>query len=183
MEISKLFGLPAHPLIVHIPVVLLPIAAIGAILMVLSASWRARIGWLVVIAAGVSLLFVQLAIGSGEALQESVKETELVKVHAELGEAARPYVAVFFLAVLALMLYDRLRTRRSAAGDASAVTSSDKGTWRDPVMAIIAVVVLVSSVLSGITVYRAGHSGASSVWSGVQVSGGEGGEGGEGSGG
>lgn len=25
MEISKLFGLPAHPLIVHIPVVLLPI--------------------------------------------------------------------------------------------------------------------------------------------------------------
>lgn len=176
MEISKLFGLPAHPLIVHIPVVLLPIAAIGAILMVLSASWRARIGWLVVIAAGVSLLFVQLAIGSGEALQESVRETELVKVHAELGEAARPYVAVFFLAVLALMLYDR-RTRMAAAGDAAAVTSSDKGTWRDPVMAIIAVVVLVSSVLSGISVYRAGHSGASSVWSGVQVSGGEGGEG------
>lgn len=29
MEISKLFGLPAHPLIVHLPVVLLPIAAIG----------------------------------------------------------------------------------------------------------------------------------------------------------
>jgi uncharacterized membrane protein len=72
MEISKLFGLPAHPLIVHIPVVLLPIAAIGAILMVLSLSWRARIGWLVVIAAGISLLFVQLAIGSGERLQDSV---------------------------------------------------------------------------------------------------------------
>jgi hypothetical protein len=29
MEIDQLFGLPAHPLIVHIPVVLLPIAAIA----------------------------------------------------------------------------------------------------------------------------------------------------------
>jgi uncharacterized membrane protein len=69
MEVSKLFGLPAHPLIVHIPVVLLPIAVLGAILIVVSPAWRARIGWLVVVAAGVSLLFVQLAIGSGEVLQ------------------------------------------------------------------------------------------------------------------
>ena len=174
MEISKLFGLPAHPLIVHIPVVLLPIAAIGAILMVLSPSWRERIGWLVVIAAGVSLLFVQLAIGSGEALQESVDKSDLVETHAELGEAARPYVAVFFVAVLAFILYDRSRTRRAEAGDASAAASAERGTWRDPVMAIIAVVVLVSSLLSGIWVYRAGHSGAKSVWSDVKVSGGEG---------
>ncbi len=132
MEISKLFGLPAHPLIVHIPVVLLPIAVIGAILMVFSASWRTRIGWLVVIAAGVSLLFVQLAIGSGEALQESVAKSDLVM-----------------------------------------------GIWRDPLMATITVAVPASAVLSGIWVYRAGHSGAESVWSKVQTSVGDSGESGD----
>jgi uncharacterized membrane protein len=181
MEISKLFGLPAHPLLVHVPVVLLPIAIIGAFLMVLSPSWRGRIGWLVVIAAGVSLLFVQLAIGSGEALEESVEDsvssTEILKSHAHLGEALRPYAAVFFVAVLALMLYDRWRARRAAAGEPSAIALAAKGTWRDPVMATVAVVVLVSAVLSGIWVYRAGHSGAESVWRDTQVTGGESGEG------
>ena len=174
MEISKLFGLPAHPLIVHIPVVLLPIAVLGAILIVVSPAWRARVGWLVVIAAGVSLLFVQLAIGSGEVLQESVDETDLIREHAHLGEGLRPYAAVFFVAVLALMLYDRWRARRAEAGDAPAVAN---GTWRDPVMATLAVVVLASAVLSMVWVYRAGHSGAESVWSKVPVSSGEGGEG------
>ena len=32
MELEKLFGLPAHPLLVHIPVVLVPLAAIIAII-------------------------------------------------------------------------------------------------------------------------------------------------------
>jgi uncharacterized membrane protein len=171
MEIDQLFGLPAHPLIVHVPVVLLPIAAIGAVLMVLSTSWRARIGWLVVAAAGISIIFVQLAIGSGEVLEEHLDETDLIRSHAHLGEAVRPYAAVFFVAVLGFMVYDRWRRRYVEAGDAAA---AGKGTWRDPIMATLAVVVLVSSLLSGIWVYRAGHSGATSVWSDVQGPGGEG---------
>ena len=44
-------------------------------------------------------------------------------------------------------------------------------------MATVAVIVLVSAVLSGIWVYRAGHSGAESVWSETRVTGGESGEG------
>jgi len=154
---------------------------LGAILIVVSPAWRERVGWLVVIAAGVSLLFVQLAIGSGEVLQESVEDsvssTEILKSHAHLGEALRPYAAVFFAAVLALMLYDRWRARRAAAGEPSAIASAAKGTWRDPVMATAAVIVLVSAVLSGIWVYRAGHSGAESVWRDTEVTGGESGEG------
>ena len=40
MEIENLFGLPAHPLIVHGAVVLVPLAAIGTILIVASRSLR-----------------------------------------------------------------------------------------------------------------------------------------------
>jgi hypothetical protein len=169
MEISKLFDLPAHPLIVHIPVVLLPITAIGAVLIVWSPAWRARVGWLVVIGAWVSLLFVQLAIGSGEALQEAVDETDLIRTHAELGEAVRPYAAVLAVALVAFMLYDRRRARRANGADSPVVSSAARSTWRDPVMAIAAVLVLASAVLSSISVVRAGHSGAESVWSDRQV--------------
>ena len=33
-------GLPAHPLFVHLPVVLIPLAFIGAILVLAVAKWR-----------------------------------------------------------------------------------------------------------------------------------------------
>jgi hypothetical protein len=50
MEIDELFGLPAHPLLVHAAVVLLPLAATAAI---------------------------GLAQGPGDALEERVDETRL----------------------------------------------------------------------------------------------------------
>jgi hypothetical protein len=103
-----------------------------------------------------------------------------VQTHAHLGEETLPYVAALFVAVLAFMVVDRWRTRRAEGGDPA---TSERGTWGDPLMAVIAVVVLATSVLSGVWIYRAGHSGATSVWSDLQVdeggSSGHGGEGGE----
>ncbi len=49
---DTLFGLPAHPLLVHIPIVLLPLAAIGVIVMLIKPEWHRRYRW-VVLAMGV----------------------------------------------------------------------------------------------------------------------------------
>ena len=48
------FGLPAHPLLVHIPVVLVPLALVGVIVMVSRPSWWGRYEWatLVIAVAG-----------------------------------------------------------------------------------------------------------------------------------
>ena len=46
-------GLPVHPLVVHAAVVLLPLAALGAILMAVWRSFSRRFGVIVVITAGV----------------------------------------------------------------------------------------------------------------------------------
>jgi hypothetical protein len=32
VEITSIFGLPAHPLFVHVPIVLVPLASLGAVL-------------------------------------------------------------------------------------------------------------------------------------------------------
>jgi uncharacterized membrane protein len=44
---DTLFGLPAHPLLVHIPIVLLPLAAIGVIVMLIKPAWHRRYRWIV----------------------------------------------------------------------------------------------------------------------------------------
>ena len=59
MEIDKLFGLPAHPLLVHVPVVLVPLAALMAIAFAIRPAWLDRFGWWLVAVSGVG------AVGAG----------------------------------------------------------------------------------------------------------------------
>src|SRR5262245_56517642 len=115
LELEKLFGLPAHPLIVHLPVVLIPLAALGAVVIAVSPNWRQRIGWLVVIAAGISTVFVPLATGSGEALGDMVEDSgsrRLIHEHSELGEQLLPVMVIFFAILLGFMLVTRANDRK-----------------------------------------------------------------------
>ena len=59
MDIETIFGLPAHPLLVHIPVVLIPLCAAGAVWIVVWPSWRPRIGWIVVALSGFTVDHVE----------------------------------------------------------------------------------------------------------------------------
>lgn len=68
LKIDRIIGLPAHPLFAHAPVVLVPLTALLALTCAISRRQRERLGWLAVGLALASLVFVQLAIGSGEAL-------------------------------------------------------------------------------------------------------------------
>lgn len=161
-DIVNLNGLPAHPFIVHLPVVFVPLAAIGAILALLVARWRSWLLPLTAAFAGISLVGVQLAIMSGEGLQGLQNEEQaLIERHSQLAEQARPMVFVFFvLAVAAAVMshrggMDRKQTRTS--------TPSALATALVPVM-------LASVVLGGVStawVYRTGHTGAESVWKGT----------------
>ena len=74
LALDSLFGLPAHPFLVHIPVVLIPLGALGAVLM-LWPRLRRALGWWVcgiVVVAGIA---TQLAISSGQSLEDYVRET------------------------------------------------------------------------------------------------------------
>ncbi|MFZ2441786.1 MAG: DUF2231 domain-containing protein, partial [Ilumatobacteraceae bacterium] len=98
MELEKLFGLPAHPLLVHIPVVLVPLAAIIAIVFAFKPAWLDRFGWGLVALSGVGALGAILAAGSGEGLEglQNQAETAAREDHFELGETARTVAIIFF---------------------------------------------------------------------------------------
>jgi hypothetical protein len=86
MSIDNLFGLPAHPLVVHAAVVLLPIAAIATVVVAVVPRWRRPYALLVFVMSIAAAGAIWLAKESGESLEERVTETALVERHAELAE-------------------------------------------------------------------------------------------------
>jgi hypothetical protein len=74
MEIGRLFGLPAHHLIVHAVVVLVPLCAFGVAVSSLWPAARWRLAWVLLGLTVVSVALVPFATGSGEVLKEMVKE-------------------------------------------------------------------------------------------------------------
>ena len=66
---SEINGLPIHPLIVHVPVVLVPLSLIGVAAALVRPAWKRWMLPLVTVALGASVVAIQLAVGSGRALE------------------------------------------------------------------------------------------------------------------
>ena len=138
------FGLPLHPLVVHAVVVLLPLAALGALAVVVSGKLRDRYGSLVAacgVAAAVAAIVAKL---SGEALASSLGVGQLVATHQSFGQLV-PYPAV----ALAIALPVALLLRRRGAMT---------GWW------VAAAVSAVAALAALVLVLLTGHSGATAVW-------------------
>jgi len=168
-------GIPAHPLIVHAVVVLLPLAAVGGFVIALRASWRRRFGPVVLALAVLSVAAVPLATNTGEQLKEALAlpDNQLIEKHATLGDQLLPFAIAFGIAVLLLVIAGRLADReRDAAG--TPTDSGDSGDSRGGVsnlwrrLAIVAAaLVAFTAVASTVQVVRIGHSGSVAVWQGV----------------
>lgn len=136
-------GLPLHPLVVHVVVVLLPLSALGAIVIAFVPRWSVRFGVLVWIGSLVSVGAALVAEESGEALAARVG---LPAVHAELGEQVKYFAAALFVTALVLWFLDRRTAPRTL------------------LMKIIAGVVVIAAVAAVWATFRAGDSGAQAVW-------------------
>jgi len=171
MEINNIGALPAHPLIVHLPVVLVPLATVGAILMLIRPSWRERFEIPTAVLAVVAAIATQLAIGSGEALEERVEESKLVKAHAGIAEQARPWVFLFAIVMVAVVVWDFVQKRRQAADEATpdsvpeSVPKTASVRSRAATVAVaLTAVGLILGIGSSVQIYRTGHSGAKATW-------------------
>ncbi len=156
MEIDQLFGLPAHPLVVHAAVVMLPLAAL---LTMIVAIWpRARKWWgpIALFLALTATFAVALAQQSGEELEDSVDRTELVSDHTSKGETVLPWAIAVTVMAAAV----------TAIGPISRRYPDARLTGR---VGHVALVVVTSVVAIGATyvVIDVGHSGAKATWSDV----------------
>lgn len=163
--ISQLFGLPAHPLFVHVPVVLIPLVAFGAIAMACSARVRDRHGWLVLAIAVVAGLSTQLAVGSGQALRHSVPQSAELRRHTHIAESIRPLILLLFLVAAGIMLLDR-RARGSWPFARTRGQTPTSTSIRAGLIALTAIV----AVATNVRLFQIGDSGAKATWQRVHIS-------------
>jgi uncharacterized membrane protein len=135
-------GLPVHPLVIHFATVLVPLAALGLIVVVLNKAFRTRFAFAFVVLIVVTVPLAFVAKESGKSLAERVGIT---KSHESLGEIFPLWVSI--LAVAAVIWYlisrrDGLTAIRKIAG---------------------AMVIVLSIGVTALT-FLVGHSGAEATW-------------------
>ncbi len=156
MELKSLFGLPAHPFIVHAAVVLLPLAAILTIVVAVWPKLRKSYGLVAVGMAFVATIAVFLAEQSGEQLEEQVKESALVRAHTNAAELVTPWA--FGVLIIAVLVYFTPRiVERMGERSISPL--------RYGLIAFAAIIGIGATW----TVIDVGHSGAKATWNEVQL--------------
>lgn len=142
-----IWDIPAHPLIVHAPVVLIPVTAFLSIFVVANRRLSRRFGPLILLSSGAAAVSALVASQTGKALQYELGY-EVVQ-HANFGHRVWWFSLAAFVALLGLWLIDR-SSRRSRRFDGN----------------LLAIAVLVFGLLATFWVIRAGHTGAELVWGG-----------------
>jgi len=161
-------GLPAHILLVHAIVVLLPLAAL---LLVLTAIWpaaRRRFAGPNAILSVLVVALVPVTTSAGEWLEHRVDDTALLRTHTELGDTA--IWAALPVALLALVIWWRQREAApgTEAADHGGTTTTRPRTYLAPLSTPLTRIVMVLAVaVAGFAVlqtYRIGDSGSKAAW-------------------
>lgn len=140
-------GLPIHPLINHAVAVLVPLAAIGALLVIFIPKLRTSYSPLVVAALFMSTISAFIATQSGETLAERVG---LPNSHATQGERLSFAVSAFFVLFSIWFVLER----------SDRVKISISSLLKRILKVVIPITALTSLALTIIV----GHSGAEATW-------------------
>jgi len=157
LQIDRLLGLPAHPLVVHGAVVLVPLAAVAVIIVGLRERWRRTYYFPVTLTAFVGGVFAFLAQQSGEPLSHTVRQAgKRVGDHPEQGNAAFFFAMVFAVACVILYVAHRFGPRIRRELKLPELPVSDD--------LLLYAAILPFALLALFTMIVAGHSGAELVW-------------------
>jgi hypothetical protein len=154
---TQINGLPAHILLVHVVVVLVPLTAIALIACAVWPSWMRRMGLVLPLLALVTLVSVPLTTHAGEWLERHTASTPLIRRHTELGDGLLPWAIGLFVLAAGLWWWNRRTAAASTGGGAAPAM---------PLRVAAAVVCAVVAAGAVVQVYRIGDSGAKAAWTG-----------------
>jgi hypothetical protein len=150
---------PAHPLLVHGAVVLVPVAAVALIATGWRSEWRRHYAAPVAALALLGGIFAFLAKQSGEPLKEEVRRAARLAgqsanfgEHPQNGDTAFIFAMLFGLSAVALWAVDRYRERLGLP------------QWAPAAAYGVSVAV---ALIATLTMIVAGHSGAVLAWNDV----------------
>lgn len=175
IQIGDIYGgLPAHPLFLHVPVVLIPLVAIAAIALVARVQWLAQYGLPVAAVAVAALIATVLSMGSGSALAHKLRAEgrggggvnpsasadlpDYISQHAAAARLLRILMFLFVIGLVVLVLSDRVGRGLTRLGGVGDLIS------RRPIALVLRVGVVLGAIACLIQVIRVGDLGAKAVW-------------------
>jgi len=156
----SVFGLPAHPLVVHVAVILVPLAAIALIAVGWNATWRRRYYLPIALVAIAGAIGALLAKQTGGSLKHALRAAgKQAGSHPGQGDTAFVAAGLLAVACVALYVYD-------SYGDWIRERLGIVDRYRLPFDENLALYVAAVPValLAIATMVMAGHSGATLVW-------------------
>lgn len=146
------FGLPLHPLVVHLTVVLLPVVALALVVEALVPRTRRILRWVTLAGALASVITVFVTVQAGEHLQRQLPVNDLIEQHAALGDQLLWFTLGLVVVAIALFV----------------LTRPEVGPGRFKVVLVaVGVATVLISAATVVQVVRIGHSGATAAWNGV----------------
>ena len=144
IRITTIYGaLPAHPLFVHVPVVLIPTTVVAAVVFVFKREWFARYGIALAVVSIVAMSSIFLTMQAGAALRAALNLQ---------GPAATLIVTFASL--------------RISGGMPTGLGIVDRLLSGKPVFTALCVVLVLLSIGAGYMCFRTGDLGAKAVWEG-----------------
>jgi hypothetical protein len=168
---DRVLGLPAHPLLVHAAVVLVPLLALGGIVYAVAPFARRHLRWVVGLLAFAAVGAVVAAKLSGDQFSKnqnfSGQEIQSqIGSHSTFGDRAMWFTIGLGVVVLALVLLVRPAAGRGPRRGPDDTLVAPRGG--SPVVLQV-VLGLLTVALAGVTMYyifKTGDSGANMVWNG-----------------
>ncbi len=158
-------GLPAHPLFVHVPVILVPCTVIAALVFMARSDWFSRyaIALSLVSIVAMSSLFLPLPAGAAlrGALHLQGQDANLISQHSR----AAHILAILYVLFTATVIVT-FAAQRISGGRPTGLAIVDRLLSPASVFAALRVALVVLSIGSAVMVFRTGDLGAKAVWQG-----------------
>ncbi len=158
-------GLPAHPLFVHVPVVLIPTTIVAAIVFVIRREWLSRYGIALAVVSIVAMSSIFLTMQAGAALRRELnlqgQAAQLISEHSHAAHILA-YVYVVFTATLILTF----AAQRISGGMPTGLSIVDRLLSAKTIFVALRVVLVGLSIGAGYMTFRTGDLGAKAVWEG-----------------
>jgi hypothetical protein len=158
-------GLPAHPLFIHVPVVLIPVSVIGALVLTVRPSWTDRYGVLLCLCSIVGMSSIFLAMQAGGALQSALhlqgQAAHLISEHS----AAADVLAFCFTGFTAILILN-FAAHRIGGGMPTGLVVADTVLGDARVRLVLKVLLVILALVCAFYVFRVGDLGAKAVWQG-----------------
>jgi hypothetical protein len=158
-------GLPAHPLFVHVPVILIPSTIAAAIVFMFKPVWLSRYGIALALVSIVAMSSIFLTMQAGAALRGALNlQGHAATLISEHSQAAH-ILAIIYVAFTATLIVT-FAAQRISGGMPTGLHLVDRLLSPKPMLTTLRVVLVLVSVGAGYMTFRTGDLGAKAVWQG-----------------